>query len=139
METPVPGWFTSAIPNCAATSLKVPSCMVAIEMVPAAGRAVGDIDIGPAIAIEIDDRYGGAHRGDLGHDACQLGVERRRLMHEMDAGLLRDLLQMKAITRQSLALIELCLGLLLPRGNALDDQREWLAARRRRWPARRVR
>ena len=41
--------------------------------------------IRPAVAIEIDDRHGRAHRRDLRHDVIELVIERRRLVHEIDA------------------------------------------------------
>src|SRR5580692_2341789 len=69
-------------------------------MVLASFFAVGHVDIGPAIAIEVDDADRRAHRCNLRHDRTELGVKRRRLMHKIDARGMRDLFEIKAVARQ---------------------------------------
>ena len=73
---------------------------IAIQRVLRAFLAGGHVDVRPSIVIEIDDRHGRTHRRDLRHDVLQPRVERGRLVHEIDAGGARYLLQIKTVTRQ---------------------------------------
>ena len=73
---------------------------VAEQPVPRPFFAVGDVEVGQAVAVDVDDRDRGAHRGDLRHDVRQLGVERRRLVHELEPRGLRRFGQAEAVLRQ---------------------------------------
>lgn len=48
--------------------------------------AVGEIQIGPAVAVEIRDRHRCAKRRDVRLDVRDLGVERSAVVNEMNAG-----------------------------------------------------
>ena len=77
---------------------------VAVQGVAAAHGAVGDVDIRPAVAVEIDDGDRRAHRRRQGHDGFQARVELRRLMHEFDAGGTADLFEKEPVAGQRLGL-----------------------------------
>ena len=66
----------------------------------AALAAVGDIDVRPAIPIEIDDRHRRPHGCNLRHNVLELGIEGRSGVHEIDAGSLGGLLEAEAIAGQ---------------------------------------
>ncbi len=83
---------------------------IAIESVLAALFAVGDVDVRPAVAVEIDNGNRSAHRRDLRHDAIELWIERGRLVNEIDAGSARHFLKIKAVTSQSRVSIQLHSG-----------------------------
>ncbi len=76
--------------------------LVAIEVVEAAVRAVGDVEVGPAVAIEIRHGHRCAHCRHLRHDRIELVVERRTLVDGVHAELLRRLDEREAepITRR---------------------------------------
>src|SRR5580658_3798941 len=74
--------------------------VVAVEPVLAADGAVGYVDIGPAVTIEVHNGDGRAHRGDFRHDCGKLGIEHRRLMHKVDAGGTRYILERKSVASQ---------------------------------------
>ena len=57
--------------------------VVAIQPVQAALAAVRDVEVLPAVAVEVGDGHRRAHRGDLRHDVLELRVERRALMDEV--------------------------------------------------------
>jgi hypothetical protein len=76
---------------------------VAIEAIEATLSTVRDVEIRPAIAIEISDRHRRAHRRDLRHDVREARVEGRALMHEVDADALGGLLQPKPVTVRTVA------------------------------------
>ena len=95
---------------------------VPIQGILAADRAVGDIDVRPAVAIKIYDRYRGAHRGHFRHDGIEFGIEHRSLMNEIDARGMSDFLEMKTIASQGGAGIRGRSGRLLPRRDPLDHQ-----------------
>jgi hypothetical protein len=80
--------------------LERPVAAIAIQPVLRSFLAVGDVEVGQTVAIEIDHRHGGTHRRHLRHDVRQLGVERRRGVHVVDAGRLRRLGQLKAVLRE---------------------------------------
>ena len=62
--------------------------VITIKRVEAVGRTVGHVDVGPAVAIKIDDRHGRAHRSNLRHDVLKLRVENRCAVDEINPGLL---------------------------------------------------
>ena len=68
-----------------------------IEVVLAAFRAVGDINVRPAVFVEVGDGHGRPHRGDLRHDGCQDRVEDGGLVREVNPALVGDLLQREAV------------------------------------------
>src|SRR4029077_16630978 len=70
---------------------------VAVQSILASDGAVGDVDVRPAIAIEIDNRYPGTHRSNLGHNGRKLGIEGGRLMNKINAGGFRNLLQAESV------------------------------------------
>ena len=74
--------------------------VIAVEMVQAADAAVRYIDVGPAIAVEVDDGDRCTHRGHFRHDAVEFVIEDRGLVDEVDARLVCDLLEAKTITGQ---------------------------------------
>ena len=94
--------------------------LIAIEGVVAALAAIGDVNIGPAILIEIDDRHGRAHRRDLRHDVLELAIEMRRGVMEIDAGGLGDFLELEAIAAEDARFRH---RRLVVRRDSLDDQR----------------
>src|SRR5262249_41544113 len=71
---------------------------VAIERALAALAAVGQINVLPAVAVEIHDRYGRAHRSDLRHDVIQLRIQFRRGVSEIDARASCCFLKAQAVT-----------------------------------------
>ena len=71
------------------------------QPVPGALLAVGDVEIGQAVPVDIDDRDRCAHRGHLRHDVRQLGVKRRRVVHELEPRRLRRFRQAETVLRQS--------------------------------------
>ena len=85
--------------------------------------AVGDVDIGPAVAIEIHDGHRCAHGRDLRHDVIQLVVERWALMNEVDAGRVGDFLEIKAMTGQRRFSIQLRVAGFRRADQRLNDQR----------------
>ena len=72
---------------------------VAVERVGLAEPAVREVEVRPAVAVEVGDRDGGAERRDVGLDARDLRVERRALVDEADAGLGGGVAQDEARTR----------------------------------------
>ena len=81
--------------------------VVAVKMVLAADAAVRHIDIGPAVAIEIDDGNRCAHRRHFRHDAIEFVIEDGSLVNKVDARLAGHLLEAKAITSQSRLAVDL--------------------------------
>ena len=77
--------------------------VVAIETVEAAFAAVGDVEVLPAVAVEVGDGHRRAHRRDLRHDVLELRVERRRLVNEVDATPLGGLLQAEPVPRERIS------------------------------------
>ncbi len=75
--------------------------MVAIQGVVAAFGAVGYINIGPAVAIEIDDGDGSAHGSYIGHDVIELVIEVGSLVNKIHASGVRDFLEIKTVAGQS--------------------------------------
>ena len=69
-------------------------------MIPAAFTAVGDVEVLPAVAIEIGHRDGRAHRGHLRHDVLELTVESRCLVDGVDANPLADFVEAESVTCQ---------------------------------------
>ena len=59
---------------------------VAVEGVRLAEPAVGEVEIGPAVAVEVGDGHRCAECGDVRLDVGDLRVERRPVMHEVNAG-----------------------------------------------------
>ncbi len=92
--------------------------LVTIKTVAAAFPAVGDVDIGPAVTIEIDDGDGRAHGCDLRHDSRELRVECRRPMHKINTCLPRYFFQVETMPGERCVFIELN-G--LPGGDAPND------------------
>ena len=115
----MPGWLTSAMPSSPGDIRERAVVVVAIESVFAAFAAVGDVDVGPAVAIEVDDGDRRAHRGDLRHDVVEFGIERGRVMHEVDAGGVGDFFEIKAVASQRGLHVELGFFGLTPRGQRL--------------------
>ena len=74
--------------------------IVAVKMVLAADGAVGHIDIGPSIAIEIHDGYRSAHGSDFRHDRREFLIEQGWLMHKVDARGVSDFFKIEAIAIQ---------------------------------------
>ncbi len=64
---------------------ELPVVVVAIEAVVRPLAAVGDVEVGPAVAVEVGHGDRGPHRGDLRHDVGELRVQLRRLVREIDA------------------------------------------------------
>ena len=73
---------------------------IPVQGVLAADGAIDDVDVRPAVAIEIDDGHRSAHGSDLRHDGIQFGIERGCLMEKLNARCLRDFLKIKAVPRQ---------------------------------------
>ena len=86
METPVPFLIDVGDTHLGSHIFKRAVAKVAVKRVLAADGAVGDVDVGEAIAVEINNGYACAHRSDFRHDAFELGIKRRGLMNEVDAG-----------------------------------------------------
>ena len=78
---------------------------VAIEGVAAAFFAVHNVNVLPAVAVEVHDGDSGPHRRDLFHDVAQFRVESGSLMDETDAGRFRRLLEIETVSRQRLRFI----------------------------------
>ena len=55
------------------------------------------------VMVEVADGDGRAHRRHLGHDRPKLGIEHRRLMHEVDTGRFADLIEVKTVTLNRIA------------------------------------
>ena len=72
---------------------------VAIEGVRLAETAVGEVEIGPVVAVEVGNGNGSAERGDVRLDAGDLRIERRAAMLKVDAGLGSDVAQREARAR----------------------------------------
>ena len=79
--------------------------LIAIQTIETALAAVGDVEVLPAVAIEIGDGDRRAHRRHLRHDVRQPRVEHRRDVREIDAASPRNLLKRKAVARQRVGLI----------------------------------
>jgi hypothetical protein len=75
--------------------------VVAVEMIHAADAAVGYVDVGPAIAVEVDNGDRCAHGRDFRHDAVEPGIEDGGLVHEVDSRLVGDFLKAETITGQA--------------------------------------
>ena len=104
--------------------------VVAVEMVQAADAAVGDIDVGPAVAVEVDDGDRCAHRGDFRHDAVEFVIEDGSLVHEVDARLVGDFLEAETIASQRGLAIRPGRRLALPgHGRSGGSSRAWPACR----------
>ena len=73
--------------------------VVAIQPVQAALGAVREVEVLPAVAVEVCDGHRRAHRGDLRHDRLELRVERRALMNERHTCAGGGFLQAKSMTR----------------------------------------
>ena len=61
--------------------------LVPVEGVGLAEAAVGEVEVGPVVAVDVGHGDGGTERGDVGLDAGDLRVEGRRLVDEVDPGL----------------------------------------------------
>ncbi len=95
----MPARLTSATPICASDVDERAVALVAIEPIEAALGAVGDVEVLPAVAIEVGDGDRRAHRRDLRHDVLEPRVERRRLVHEIDPHALGRFLEPEAVAR----------------------------------------
>ena len=73
-------------------------------MVPFA--AVGGVEVVPAVAIEVGHGDRGPHRGDLGHDVVELGVELRRRGAEIDARGLGNFFQVETIAGEDAGAVD---------------------------------
>ena len=74
-----------------------PVVHVVIETVLTSFATVCDIDVSPAVAVEINDGDSRAHRSDLRHDVIELGIKRRGLMMKINAGSFRHFFKTKAV------------------------------------------
>src|SRR5205823_9748500 len=74
---------------------------VAVQRVMRALAAVGDVEIVPAIRIEIDDRYSCSHGSDLRHDVVEPRIELWSHVLEMNAGSGGGFAQTKSVARES--------------------------------------
>ena len=59
---------------------------IVVQRVRFAEAAVCEIQVGPAVAVEIGDGHRRAQRGDVRLDVGDLWIERRAMVHEVDAG-----------------------------------------------------
>ena len=71
--------------------------VVVVQVIGLALAAIGDVQVVPAVAVEVHNRHGRAHRGDLRHDVVEFGVQFWRRVREADAALLRHFGQGKAV------------------------------------------
>src|ERR1044072_7061448 len=55
------------------------------ERVVRAEARAGEVQVGPAVVVDVAQGNAGAERGDVGGDAIELGVERRGVVDEVDA------------------------------------------------------
>src|SRR4029077_4472742 len=62
--------------------------------------AIDYVDVGPAIAIEIDNRNGRPQGGHFRHNGGELCVKNRRMVNEVDVYRVSDLFQKEPITAQ---------------------------------------
>ena len=113
METPVPDSIHVGHAQLPGHIGEGSVVIVVIERVLASDGAVGDVNIGPAVAIKINDGNCGAHGCDFRHDGIELVVERRRLMNEVDACRVRDFLQIEPVPRDGCFRIQRCIFRLL--------------------------
>src|SRR4051812_18817779 len=73
-------------PGARRNFLKRAVATISIQCVGFAELAVGEVEIGTAVAVEVGDRDRCSERGYMGLDAGDLRVEGRSVMHEADAG-----------------------------------------------------
>jgi hypothetical protein len=73
---------------------------VPVEGILRTGRAGRDIQVVPAVAIDVNDGNGGAIRGDHGHDRLEFGIEYRCFVHEVDTGCLGNVLQNETVAHE---------------------------------------
>ena len=96
--------------------------LVTVEAVLRALGAVGGVEVGPAVAVEVDDGDGRAHGGDLRHNGVEFRVELRRLMDEVDARDVGDLLKVEAVASERGGGVEFCCcHCVFSRGKSPDD------------------
>ena len=76
----------SASPALARDVLEGAVAAISIECVRLAELAVGEVEVGPAVAVEVGDADRCAERRDVRLDVGDLGVEARPVVHEVNPG-----------------------------------------------------
>ena len=80
---------------------------IAVKRILAVLAAVGNVDIRPAVAVEINNRNRGTHGCHLRHDVVQLGIECRTFVDEIDSRRVRNFLEVETVAIQRGLRVEL--------------------------------
>ena len=86
IETPSPGRLRSATPALGRGVFECAIAFISIESVRLPEATVGEIQVRPSIAVEVGNGYRCAEGGNVRLYVGDLWIERRTLVHEVNAG-----------------------------------------------------
>src|SRR5258706_1738951 len=77
--------------------------VVAVQRVRCSKPGACEVEVRPAVVVDVGDRHTGAECRDVRGDVLNLGVEGGRLVHEFDAAGARDFAEVNRLTRRRAA------------------------------------